>query len=614
MNLGFGHERKLPPERLVWLRLAVIAVLLVLLGGFWRLQIARSEFYTLLAERNRIRTLPIMAPRGLILDREGRVLVDNYPAFSVILVREHIPETKQERAAIARGLELEPAWLAKRLEEYRAAPPFQPIVLKDEASIADIAFIEAHRGDFPGLELLLMYRRRYPPEGFGAHLFGYVGEASPEEVASGRHALGDVIGKKGIERYYNDILQGRNGERRAMVDSQGREVRGPEYKPEHRAPVPGRPVRLTIDYDLQLAVERVLAGRKGAIVALNPQSGEVLALTSQPAFDPNLFAGRIPPEEWQRLMKDPEKPLLNRAIQAQLAPGSTFKVITATAGLEEGLFEKPFTVTCRGATLHYGRLFRCWRPEGHGTVGLHDAIVHSCDVFFYEVGKRLGIERLAHYARRLGLGRRTGIDLPGEEGGLIPTPEWKQRARKEAWIPSETVSVAIGQGPIMVTPLQLAHTVGGIAMGGKLVRPRLLLEPDNGSNPAPVESVALKEASILELTNGMWGVVNEGGTGASARLPDLDVAGKTGTAQLIGLDTLRTVGGRRQFVDNAWFVGLAPRRNPEIVVAVLVEHGEHGASAAPLARAIILAYYEKKRGGVRPQYAQALLPATGEKQ
>lgn len=601
MDWGFGHARKLPPERLVVLRLFSIVAVLVLLIAFWRLQVVRSDYYGQLAERNRIRTLPIMAPRGLIRDRSGRVLVDNYPAFSVILVREHMPVSRAQLESIARGLHMEPAWLEQHLTEYRDAPAYQPIVLKDEATLEDIAFIEAHRQDFRDLELLLLYRRRYPPGGFGAHGFGYVGEASKEEVGPGGYEPGDIIGKKGLERQYNKILQGTNGERRAIVDSRGREVDRLDYKP----PVPGRPIRVTLDYDVQLAAERMLEGRKGAIVALNPQTGDILALASRPTFDPNLFAGRIPAEEWQRLMDDPDKPLLNRTIQAQLSPGSVFKIIVATAALEEGLFDKPFTVHCNGSAVHYGRVFQCWRPEGHGAVGLHEAIVHSCDVFFYEVGKRLGIERIAYYAQKLGLGQPTGVDLPAEAAGLVPSPEWKQRVRKQPWWVGETISVAIGQGPLMVTPLQLAYMAGGIASGGVFVRPRLILEPENGANGAP-RRVALKERTILELTNGLWGVVNEGGTGAAARLPNLDVAGKTGTSQLVGLDTLRRVGGQRQFVDNAWFVGLAPRRNPEIVVAVLLEHGEHGSAAAPLGREVLRAYFEKKQRTAPLQFARAL--------
>lgn len=602
MHSGLGKEPKLAPHRLAVLRYVAVGVVLLLLVGFWRLQIVRSNYYAALAGRNCIRTLPIMAPRGLIIDRDARVLVDNYPSFSVILVREHMRDHEESLVAIARGLQLDRTWLEERLEEFRDAAPYQPIVLKDDATLADVAFIEAHRTDLPEIELLMMYRRRYPPHGLGAHLFGYVGEVSKHEVASGRYNLGAVVGKLGLERRYNDILMGTDGQRRVLVDSRGREVSRLDYE----QPVPGRPIRLTIDSDVQLAAERILGGRQGTVVALNPRTGDILALVSQPAFDPNLFAVRMSPKDWQRLTDDPRKPLLNRATQAQLAPGSVFKIIIAAAALEEGLFDKPFTVRCTGTANHYGRAFRCWRPGGHGQVDLHKAIVESCDIFFYEVGKRLGIERIAYYAEKLGLGRPTGVDLPSEEGGLVPSPEWKQRVHKEAWWPGDTISVAIGQGPVTVTPLQLAYALGGIASGGVFVRPHLLLDSDNRSREATTYRFPLKERTVRELTNAMWGVVNEGGTGALARLPEIDVAGKTGTAQLVGYDTLRRIGSSRQpeLVDNAWFVGMAPRRNPEIVVTVLLEHGVHGASAAPLVREVIRAYYEKKHGGGPPQYAQ----------
>jgi len=607
MHSGWGSEQRVAAHRLALLRYAAIAVVVLLLVGFWRLQIVRSSYYATLAGRNCIRALAIMAPRGLILDRDNRVVVDNHPVFSVILVREHMRDPQESLAAIARGLHLDPTWLKERLEEFRNAAPYQPIVIKDQATLADIAFIEAHRTDLPEIELLMMYRRRYPPNRFGAHLFGYVGEVSKHEVASRRYKLGAVVGKLGLERRYNDILMGTNGQRRVLVDSRGREVGRLDYE----QPVPGRPIRLTIDSDLQLAAEHALEGRQGAIVALNPRTGDILALISQPAFDPNLFAMRIPPEDWQRLTDDPRKPLLNRVTQAQLAPGSVFKVIIAAAALEEGLFEKPFTVRCTGTANHYGRTFRCWRPEGHGQVDLHKAIVESCDIFFYEVGKRLGIERIAYYAAKFGFGRPTGVDLAGEEGGLVPSPEWKQRVHKQAWQPGDTISVAIGQGPVIVTPLQLAYVLGGIASGGVFVRPHLLLDAENSGREAATYRFPLKEETVRELTNGLWGVVNEGGTGAVARLPGIEVAGKTGTAQLVGYDTLRRLGGSRQpqLVDNAWFVAMAPPRNPEIVVIVLLEHGGHGAAAAPLAREVIRAYYEKKSGGKPPQYAHRV-PAS----
>ncbi|MBI4466795.1 MAG: penicillin-binding protein 2 [Acidobacteria bacterium] len=594
-------DSKLPSQRLNLLRYGIVAVAVLLLVGFWQLQVVRSDYYADLAERNHIRTLPLMAPRGIIQDREGRTLVDHVPTFSVILIREHVGEIRDALPAIARGLNLELAELESRLEEFATAPPYQPIVLKDEATLADIAFIEAHRTDLSELELLLMYKRRYPPNGFGAHLFGYVGETTAKEIAARGYRLGDVVGKMGVERHYNQILMGENGQRRVIVDSRGKEVE----KLDQKKPAPGRPLRLTLDYDLQLAAEQAMQDRQGAVVALDPRSGDILAFLSRPGFDPNLFAGRIPPEQWRALTEDPAKPLLNRVTQAQLAPGSVFKVVVATAALEEGLFDRPFAVRCPGWANHYGRTFRCWRPEGHGVVGFHQALVDSCDVFFYQVGRQLGIERIARYARQFGLGGLTGIDLPGEEAGLIPSPEWKQRVQKQPWFDGETISVAIGQGPIMVTPLQLAYAIGGIASGGVFARPRLILEP--GSQPV-LRRVSLKPETLSRLTDALWGVVNENGTGALARLPEIDVAGKTGTAQLVSYDTLKRLGGRRvrTLTENAWFVGLAPRRNPEIVVAVLLEHGEHGAAAAPVAREVIKAYYDKKNRGPAPQFARGL--------
>ncbi len=596
-------EARIAGWRLTLLRVSTI-VLFVLLGtGFWQLQVVKSNYYSDLAERNRIRTLPLMAPRGLILDRDGRPIVDHYPSTSVILVREHVQDVRTALPVIAQGLALEPAWLEQHLGKHKDAPLYQPIVLKHEASMADIAFVEAHRTDLPELELILMYRRRYPPDGLGAHLFGYVGEASKDEVEQGGYALGAIIGKMGLERHFDRILRGEDGERRVIVDSRGKEV----AKLDDKRPVAGHPIRLTLDADVQFAAEQAMAGRQGAVVALDPRTGDILAFLSHPNFDPNVFAIRVQPDEWRALTDDPSKPLLNRVTQAQLSPGSTFKVITMTAALEEKLFDpNTFTVYCPGYANHYGRNFQCWKPGGHGSVNLHRALVESCDVFFYQVGRRLGIERIARYSQQFGLGSPTGIDFPGEKDGLVPSPEWKQRTQKQPWYEGETISVAIGQGPVLVTPLQLAYAVGGIASGGVFARPRLLLEPEE---PPQVKHVPLRDDTVATLTDALWGVVNENGTGTSARLENIDVGGKTGTAQLVGYDTLkrlgRAAGGR--LVDNAWFVGLAPRRNPEIVVAVLLEHGEHGASAAPIAREVIRAYYEKKQRGPRPLGEAALV-------
>jgi len=566
-------------------------VLLQLLG-FWNLQILEADYYTELAERNRIRAIPIIAPRGKMLDREGRVLVDNYPSFSVLLLRDDPEEVERYLPRVAEGLGMTLDELREQIQGAESLPQFHPIVIKVDASDADIAFIESHRADLPILELLLVHRRRYSRDGFLSHVAGYVGEVSPRQIeqSNGRYRSGDIVGKAGLERQYNDILMGTDGLRRVIVNSLGKEV-GPLAQKDV---VPGKPIQLTIDYDLQVVAEAALAGQKGAIVALDPRTGEVLAMASHPAPDPNLFALRIPVEDWKRLNEDPDRPLLNRAIQAQLAPGSVFKIMMTAAMLESKVIPEDFTVYCPGYADFYGRIFRCHALDkgGHGHVDLHKAVVQSCDIFFYNVGKRLGIDRIAYYAYQLGLGRKTGIDLPGEENGLVPSAEWKRRVFKEKWYPGETISVAIGQGATITTPLQLAYSIGGIAMGGVFKTPHLLMD----GTPAAEQRLSLTQHTVDTITEAMYGVVNEGGTAAGARLEGIEFCGKTGTAQLISAAGLKRAGkNERRFTDNAWFVGYAPRRNPEIVVAVLVEHGEHGSSAAaPLARDIIRTYYDKK--------------------
>jgi penicillin-binding protein 2 len=612
VSYWFKNENKLPQERLAVASYVIVGVIALLLLGFWKLQVSDSERYAQLAERNRIRTIPIIAPRGRMLDRDGRVLVDNYPSFSVLLLRDSPQQVERNISQIADGLDLPIDDLRQQLDAAKSFPKFQPIVIKPEASQADIAFIESHRADIPVLEMVMVHRRRYMKDGFMAHLSGYVGEVSAEQVdaSDGRYRPGDVVGKSGLERQYNDILQGTDGQRRVIVNSVGKEM----GRLEEVEAVAGKPIQLSIDYDLQVVAEQALAGKQGAIVAMDPRTGEVLAMASQPSPDPNLFAIRVPREEWKRLNDDVDKPLLNRAIQAQLAPGSVFKIIMATAMLESKAIPEEFTVFCPGSAEFYGRTFHCWDKKGHGTVNLHQAVVHSCDVFFYNVGKRLGIDRIAYYAYKLGLGHKTGIDLPGEESGLMPSEEWKQRVFHQKWYPGETISVAVGQGAVVVTPLQLARMVGGVAMGGVFKQPHLLKD----AKQVGEERFPLSEDTVEKLTQAMFGVVNEGGTAAIAKLPGIELSGKTGSAQVISAQGLAKAGRRRELKDNAWFVGYAPRRNPEIVVSVLVQGGEHGASAAaPLARDIVKAYYDKKirkaaqqlTAGMNPQGLQTT-PAT----
>jgi len=596
----FESDRKLPTGRLNAVRWAIVLLGLLMASGYWQLQVVDAERYQEMAERNRIRSMPIPAPRGSMFDREGRKLVDNYPGFVVLLLRDDAAEVDKHLPTVAEGLGLDMEELRRKLDEARTQADYKPLELKF-ATPADIAFVESHRADIPVLDLLLKYHRDYPRDGFMSHVAGYVGEVSEREISrsKGQYESGDVIGKAGLERQYNDILMGVDGKRRAMVNSLGREV----ARLDQTDPIPGKDIHLTIDYDLQVVAEAAMAGQKGAIVALDPRTGEVLAMLSHPAPDPNLFALSIPAEQWKQLNEDPDKPMLNRAIQAQLAPGSVFKVMMASAILESKAVPENFTAYCPGHATFYGRMFKChvYGKGAHGLVNLHTAVTQSCDIFFYNAGQRLGIDRIAYYADKLGLGRPTGIDLPSEASGLVPSEPWKQRTFKEKWYAGETISVAIGQGALTSTPLQLAYSVGGIASGGIFKQPHLIK-----GQPASEYRFPLSEDTTEKVTQAMYGVVNEGGgTATGSRLEGVEFCGKTGSSQLISYEAMARLRGvsSRRFTENAWFVGYAPRRNPEIVVAVLVEHGAHGSTAAaPIARDIIKRYYEKRGLQDKKQY------------
>lgn len=602
------EDPKFAAGKLAFLQYVSVGVFLFLISGFWNLQVRNPEWYSELAERNRIKALPILAPRGKILDRDGRVIVDNHSSFSVILSREGL--RREHLRVIAAGLHLNYKQLRERLEGYRARPQYEQVVLKDELSPGELAFVEAHRSmpGFPEMELIHSQRRLYPRYGLAAHLVGYVGEVSEAELNTlefAQYKPGDVVGKAGIERQYNEVLMGVDGQRQVVVDSRGRvrQVFG------LKEAIPGKNLQLTIDLDVQAVAELAMEGRRGAVVALDPRSGEILAMVSRPAFDPNRFAGRIRADDWKQLVGDPETPLLNRAIQAQLAPGSTFKPLLAIAALETGVIDDGFTVSCRGGATFYRRFFKCHVKKGHGLVDLHRAIVQSCDVFFYTVGNRLGIDRLAEYAELFGLGHRTGIDLPHEAAGVVPSSRWKLRNFRQKWYAGETISVAIGQGALTVTPLQLAYAVGGLAMGGVWYKPHLV---KTAARPEPVRQVALQPHHIAQVVYGMYGVVNEGGTGARARLPGVELCGKTGTAQLASNEALKNSKLGQTLKDNAWFVGFAPRESPEIVVVALFEAGEHGHLAAPIVRDVIKAYLDKKARAERsPLVAKGPVPAGG---
>ncbi|MFN8940466.1 MAG: penicillin-binding protein 2 [Acidobacteriota bacterium] len=582
-------ESKFAQGKIAFLQYLSFAVLIFLAGGYWNLQIRNEELYSLKAERNRIKSLPIPAPRGKILDRDKRVIVDNHSSFSVLLSRESLKE--EHLKPIADGLGLDYDELLAQLKRHRSRPKYQAMIIKEELTPAEIAFVESHRDPdtYPELELIHTERRVYPENGFGAHLIGYVGEVSDSELNLAdfaKYEQGDLVGKTGIERQYNDILTGIDGQRQVLVDNKGNERRILGLKPA----VPGQSIELTIDLDIQAVMELAMDGRRGGAVALDPRNGEVLAMVSRPAFDLARLSSRDRNRQWRDIFTNPDKPLLNRAIQAQLAPGSTFKPIVALAALEGGEVTNDTNFNCGGGLNFFGRYFHCHNKRGHGATTLKKALAQSCDVYFYNVGNRIGIDQIARYAEVSGFGSRTGIDLPAEAEGTLPSSKWKVRTLREKWYGGDTVSVAIGQGYLTATPIQLAHAIGGLSIGGIWHTPHLLR---NGNAPLkPARKTDLNLENVRLVIDGMCEVVNGWGTAANSRIPGVEMCGKTGTAQTASNEYQKARNIRLK--DNAWFVAFAPRVNPEIAVAVLFEEGEHGNLAGTIARDVVKAFFDKK--------------------
>jgi penicillin-binding protein 2 len=603
-NQLLRDDPKFAAPKIAIFQYVTVAVFLFLITGFWDLQIRNPEMYQERALENSVKSIPVLAPRGKILDRDGRVIVDNHSSFSLYLSRENLK--MEHLRPIAEGLNLDYDGLVARVRRFqsRGAPQYQPIAIKEELTPGELAFVDSHKdaNTFPELEVVHVQHRLYPHDGLAAHVIGYVGEVSEAELSSPEFAnfhQGDVIGKDGIERQYNDQLMGVDGQRRVEVDSYGNE----RHVLDDKEAIPGKNLQLTIDLDLQAVAELTLENRRGAVVALDPRTGEVLAMVSRPAFDPNLFAGRIRSKDWKDLVDNPAHPLMNRAIQAQQAPGSTFKPIMLLAGLETGAIDDNFHISCPGGATFYGHFYKCWAR--HGTVGLHEGLVHSCDTFFYNVGNRMDIDDIAHYADMVGYGHKTGIDLPHEAEGVVPSRRWKIRTQHEKWFAGENISVAIGQGATTVTPLQMAAAIGGIAIGGMWFQPHLVPEV----HLLPARRGELNLENVAKVISGMYGVVNEGGTGVRAKLPGIDVCGKTGSAQLVSNGAIKAgFKVAADMKDNAWFVGFAPRDNPEIVVATLFENGEHGQLAAPIVRDVLKAYFDKKARLTQPQQQIARIP------
>lgn len=584
---------------------ATVILFLFLISGFWRLQVENPDRYKERAEQNRFKSMPILAPRGRILDRDGRVIVDNHASFTLILTRENLKE--EHLKPIAEGLDLDLGDLQEIVRRYRTRPKYEFIRLKEEMTPADLAFVDSHRDFFPELEITEAQHRLYPQNGAMAHVLGYTGGISLQELDMpdfAKYKPGDVIGKFGVERQYNDTLMGIDGQRQVEVDSRG-QIRA-EDKATLKPSVAGKDLQLTVDLDLQMVAELAMDGRNGAVVALDPRTGEVLAMVSRPTFDPNKFAAHISARDLKELNNNPDKPFFNRAIQAAQAPGSTFKPIMALAALQSGTIDENFTVHCPGGATFYGRYYHCHDKKGHGAVALHKGIVQSCDTYFYTIGNKMGIDDIAQYADMVGYGHPTGIDLPHEAQGVVPSPEWAIHTQGRKWYAGETISVSIGQGALTVTPIEMARAVAGIAMGGVWHRPRVGKEqPDN-----PTEW-PLNPQFVKDVVDGMYGVVNEGGTGGRAWLPNIEVCGKTGTAQVASAEYVKAKGGGHELKDNAWFVGFAPRSAPEILVVALFEHGAEGPLAAPIVRDVLTAYFDKKIR-IETLRQQAAAVAAGE--
>ncbi|HOP61509.1 MAG TPA: penicillin-binding protein 2 [Candidatus Saccharicenans sp.] len=576
------------------LTLIIFSLLLFLILAFyWKIQILDHQKYWKMAEANRLRSLPLPAPRGLIYDRQRIILADNQPSFKVSLLQESIKNDSQTIERVSQLLNLKTEELKARIDRYRWLQTYGPVIIKDNLKLEEVALIEARREEFPELQLQVEPRRYYPFETTAAHVLGYLQEVSPEEMKGNPHKKwrgGEMIGKAAVEKQYDDYLTGKDGQLLETVDSLGRSL-GEVNRIE---PIKGRDLVLSIDLDLQKKAEGLLEGKEGAIIVLDSGSGECLAWVSSPSYDPNRFITRFSPEEWLSIINDPARPLENRVIRGQYSPGSIFKVVTALTSLETGLITDRTAFFCSGSINLYGKDFACWFKPGHGLLSLPEALKNSCNIYFYQLGRRLNVDTIARYARALGLGQITGVDMPGEKEGLIPSSDWKKKTQGEAWYPGETISVAIGQGPVLVTPLQVAALTACLANRGIRVKPRVTrLEGKMG----PVkDKTGINPETFEKIIEGMWRSVNDGGTGHGAYQPGFDICGKTGSTQVISREKAERMikRGEEPAKTHSWFTGFAPRYQPQVVVTVLVEFGGMGGqTAAPIAGEMFKLYREK---------------------
>ena len=562
-----------------------------LLGQLWYLQVLEGGKLQEMSERNRIRIRPVAAPRGILFDRNGMPLVDNRPAFTLSLIPREIDDRDTVIARLSVLLKIPLSDLQEALDR---VPPdsFRPVRVRRGLTLEEVTKVEERKLELPGVVVEVEPQRVYPTSTFAAHLLGYVREVSDDQMKQGRYRRGDMIGQSGLERLLDEYLRGRDGGERIEVDAVGR----PVQVMRREEPDPGAQVVTTVDRRIQEAAERAMAGRSGAVVVMDPRNGDVLAMTSSPAFELDRLAGNLDKDEWLKVIRDPLTPLMNRALQSQYAPGSVFKVVVAAAGLQEGSLTPMDRIYCNGE-FHLGQwTFKDWKEGGHGHVDTRSALIHSCNIFFYQAGLKVGPAAIARYAEAFGLGSPSGIDLGGEKPGLVPFVDGRRRVDGRKWQAGDTVNMSIGQGQVLVTPMQVARMMSAVANGGVLWRPRLVQRVERVDGTLAYSS-ASKMTGRVDLSPIVWaflrhalsGVVNEGGTGGAARIPGIDVAGKTGTAQSIN----KSDAAKGQ--DHAWFASFAPVQDPEVVVVVLVERGGKGGQvAAPIARQIYQAIFLEK--------------------
>jgi penicillin-binding protein 2 len=607
---GAFEDRRSLQGRLVMLRIALGGAMGLLAVAFWILQVVQHGKYEEMAQNNHLRAIPLRAPRGVVFDRAGRVLVENRNSFTIAIVREQSANLDAAIDRLANVTGVDADRLRETVQRHRKEAVFRPIPVIEHATFAQVAAVSARQLELPEVVVQEVPTRTYP-EGLAAHLFGYVSEIQDSQLDRPEFAglqPGAIVGQAGLEKVYNSQLMGQDGTRTVFVNSVGREV---EEVGEDK-PVIGDRLQLTIDADLQRALEDAFRvnGYSGAAAFLDPNTGEVLAMTSLPAYDPNDFALGMDAATLSRLSNDPLKPFQNRLIQGRYAPGSTFKIVMAIAALSEGVITPDTKFFCPGSATFYGHTFKC--NSSHGWMDLRHAIEHSCNVYFYNVGDRLSIDTINHYAAMLGLVGRTGIDLPGEAESLVPSTEWKQRTFGERWYPGETISVAIGQGAVSVTPISLATMIATVANGGTLVTPHLLHAIDDGEGwrpvppPAPRSVLSMKPDLLQAVRDGLFLAVNGAGTAGRARIEGKDVSGKTGTAQVVSLQNQRASAGRGalDLRDHGWFVFFAPRDHPQIAGVVFAEHEGHGGTAAaPIAKYVMETFFAKQEGRPLPTLA-----------